>query len=326
MTESQQTACLELTNTESGVIRTLLYFDIFHYPLTEDEIIIYHPYPIHKEDIRHSLVQLLKNKLIFRVSSGLTTHGAESYYYSVRNDHKAVIRRINGNKMAGEKLPIAQHYSKLISCFPFVRGVMLSGSLSKNYMDNESDIDYFIVTEPGRLWITRAMLALFKRVFLLNSHKFFCFNYLVDSRSLEIEEKNIYTAFETATLIPVYGKKVCDQFYSTNDVWVKRYLPNLANNRTEFITEKKNSVKIVLEVLFRGPFGEKLDQMFMQLAINRWKKAFGMALAPSEFEIAFKAKRHVSKSHPQFFQKRTLIFLKEKIKSFELHHQLKISI
>ena len=79
--------------------------------------------------------------------------------------------------------------TKFISKFPYVRAILLSGSISKGYMDKDSDVDYFIITQPNRLWVTRLLLMLFKKIFLFNSRKVFCINYFVDSEKLEIEEK-----------------------------------------------------------------------------------------------------------------------------------------
>ena len=55
----------------------------------------------------------------------------------------SVERRLKGEEHAADALKTAMKYTARISRFPFVRGVSLSGSLSKNYMDSESDIDYF---------------------------------------------------------------------------------------------------------------------------------------------------------------------------------------
>ncbi|MBK8679672.1 MAG: hypothetical protein IPN25_13810 [Sphingobacteriales bacterium] len=48
-------------------------------------------------------------------------------------------------------LPLAFRISKFIGSFPFVRGVLLSGSLSKNRLAADGDIDYFIIAQPNAL-------------------------------------------------------------------------------------------------------------------------------------------------------------------------------
>ena len=99
--------------------------------------------------------------------------------------------------------------ARLIFHFPFTRAIMISGSLSKNYADEASDVDYFIIVKPGRLWIARTLLIIYKRIFLMNSKKYFCVNYFIDEDHLEIEEKNLFTAVELTTLIPIHGFTLC---------------------------------------------------------------------------------------------------------------------
>lgn len=305
---------LEPNQVETGVIRTLLYFDIFHYPLTLDEIVKFHPHKSERAAIINA-ISLLRNKLvIFKLDN----------FYSLHPNNSFAQRRKTGNDLAKKRLQTARKFSWLISKFPFVRAIMISGSLSKDYMEVDSDIDYFIITEPGRLWLTRGLLALFKRFFLLNSHKFFCTNYLIDSESLEIEEKNIYTAMETATLIPVYGKALYEKFANKNQ-WTKNHLPNMQGDRKAFIRENISLIKNIVEKMLSGSVGEKFDLYFMNLAIQRWKKQFGNSFCTKDFELAFKSKRNVSKNHPRFFQKQILNHYQEKIEQFEMLNNVKLS-
>ncbi len=124
---------------------------------------------------------------------------------------------------------------KLISRFPFVRAVLASGSLSKGYMDEKSDIDFFIITAPHRLWIARTLLVLYKRLFLGGSHKHFCVNYFVDEDHLEIEEKNLFTATELATVLPLYGAEQYKSLIKTNG-WVRDFFPNYIARSTENVS------------------------------------------------------------------------------------------
>lgn len=305
---------LKFRQTEAGVIRTLLYFDIFQYPLTLDEIIKFHTHRDSSVQIARAINDLLNRSIIYK----------QENFYSLHTGDSLAKRRKAGNELAQKKLETAKKFSALISKFPFTRAVMLSGSLSKDFMEKDSDIDYFIITEPGRLWVVRGMLALFKRVFLFNSHKFFCTNYLIDSKSLEIEEKNIYTAVETATLIPVYGELQHRKFIANNH-WVKDFLPYADFSRNAYIYEKSSIVKNFLERIFSGSLGERLDVLLMNKAINRWRKQFGHSFSPAEFDLAFKSRRNVSKNHPRFFQKQILNRFQDKIESFEVLNNIKLS-
>src|SRR5258706_1987639 len=199
---------------EKYFLRALLYFDLFNYPLTADEVAKYSPIAIDFFD-EQSLENLVQRKIIYRFQN----------YYSIQHDPELVTRRMKGNALAEKKMKTARKVSWWLASFPFVKAVMLSGSISKGVMDEKSDIDYFIITEAKRLWIVRTAIAIFRRIFLLNSHKNLCTNYFIDTQSLEIVEKNIFTATEICTLKPMYGASVVENFKIANK-WAHSFLPN----------------------------------------------------------------------------------------------------
>lgn len=206
--------------------------------------------------------------------------------------------------------------AKLISSFPFVRAVMISGSLSKGYMDEKSDFDFFIVTEKERLWIARTLLVMYKRIFLFNSHKYFCVNYFVDSAHLEIEEKNLFTATELATLIPIVDEGHYPALMSTN-TWLASFFPNYSpRNLVDTLPLDQNKVKSLLESLINLLLGNYWENFFMHATLNRWKKKYEEQYAQQDFEVAFKSKEYVSKNHPNNYQRKVMELYKEKITSF----------
>lgn len=161
----------------SAIIRTLSYFDVFDYPLTLSEIARFcQNQKTDYESIRHAVNQLVRDGIVFKLH----------HFYSLQNNIVLADQRKDGNERAKKYIRIARKFSKLIAVFPFVRGIYLSGSLSKGYADKNADIDYFVITKPNRLWLCRTLLMVFKKVFLLNSKKFFCINYFIDTNHLEI--------------------------------------------------------------------------------------------------------------------------------------------
>lgn len=290
----------------SDMIKTLLYFDIFHYPLTKEELFFFSPASCVEGEVEAALSALLSNGLVHKFER----------FYCLHNNHSLIARRLAGNELATSRLKTARIISKFISWFPFVRSVMLSGSISKGYMDEKSDIDFFIITAPGKLWITRTLLVLFKRIFLFNSHKNFCVNYFIDTENLEIEEKNLYTAIESITLVPMYGEKYYYEFWTAND-WVHAYFPNSCPRDTSHILTGNHLAKAVTEKVFNNRLGSAIDQYFMTLTLKRWKALFSKRFSKKDFEVAFKTKKYASKNHPRFYQKSILDKYQEKISHFE---------
>ena len=186
----------------------------------------------------------------------------------------------------------------------------------KDIWKKDSDVDYFIITNPNRLWVTRLLLMLFKKIFLLNSRKIFCINYFVDTETLEIEEKNIFTATELATLIPTYGTDLYEKLYSKN-IWIKDFYPNFPKRETSKISEQNKSIiKTFFEKLLNNSLGDKLDDFAMNL-FEKSNKIKYRNYDSKDFQVAFKTSKKESKHHPKFFQKRVLEAFNDKLKWIE---------
>lgn len=291
----------EFSPLSNSIILSLLYFDIFSYPLTAREIFQHSTIPnITETTLEAELEKLIQKKLI----------GTDRGFFFIPSKQNLVDRRLAGNIKAHEYVQKARRISRFISFFPFVRGIFLSGSVSKGYADHNSDIDYFIVTEPGRLWLSRTLLILFKKIFLLNSRKYFCLNYFVDKEHLEIQDKNLFTAVELAYLLPVYNESIHQSIIHENR-WICYYLPNFKKNPFTLIEEQRSIVKNIFEKLFSGKIGNKLDDFCLLLTERFWNYKFRNVQVLKENGI--RCKKHVSKFHPQNFQHKVLDAYEKKI-------------
>jgi predicted nucleotidyltransferase len=290
-----------------SILRTLAYYDIFSYPLTVNEI--YHSLGVNHtnpEEIQRELESLSAQQLVY----------SKRQFYLLNNDEKFIERREKGNKLAIKRLQTAKRVSSFISRFPFIRGIMLSGSLSKGFMEEDSDIDFFVVTHPNRVWFSRLMLMAFKKIFLLNSKKLFCINYFVDAENLEIEEKNIFTATELVTLLPTFGRDTYEQLYQKN-LWVKDFFPNFPRREAAIILDReKGMLKSILETFLGKKLGDKIDDFAMEL-FNKFNRLRYKNYNEEEFKLAFKSTKKESKHHPKFYQKKVLLEFDSKIKSLE---------
>ena len=293
-----------------AVLSTLMYFDLFRHPLTIDEIQQYCQWRmISLSETAIAIEELISLKLI--------QHKDEFYFLS-GSEQYIDLRRERNNRAALYSSK-AIKWSKFISGFPFVRTVCISGSLSKGTMDRDGDIDYFIITEPGRLWIARTLLILFKKIFLFNSKKYFCVNYFIDTENLTVPDHNLFTATEIVFVKPMRDINWFNRFRESNQ-WVKLFYPNTSSTNDSIPVSSQGSLKKLFEYLFSGSFGEWLDERFMRITLKRWNRKFPDRKA-ADFDIDFRTRRSVSKHHPQGFQRLVLKKLEtRRIELEQLHH------
>lgn len=296
-----------------SVISTLLYYDIFQYPLKADEVFHYlDRNSVTIEDVKSELNRLNLENDIYKFED----------FFSIVNDPSRISRRLAGNALAEKLLPVAKQKALLIASFPFVRGVMASGSLSKGYMEETSDLDFFIITAKNRVWIARMLLVLYKRIFLKNSHQFFCVNYFIDEEHLEIEEKNIFTATELSSLLPLYGEHIYHELIHANKHWLCKFFPNFKpRNTIDIPSAAMGAMKFFFESFITILGGDLFEKLCMNATLKRWKKKHWNNYSLEDFEIAFKSKKYVSKNHPRNFQKKVMELFHQKVSSFQFEKE-----
>ena len=89
--------------------------------------------------------------------------------------------------------------------FSFVNGLAISGSLSKNYADENSDIDFFLLLRHPTVYGLPATLM---HIFINGPYSksngcMFCMNYYVSETALHIPEQNILPRWKLLHCFPV---------------------------------------------------------------------------------------------------------------------------
>jgi hypothetical protein len=107
---------------------------------------------------------------------------------------------------------------------PFVRSVAVTGGLACDSVADHDDIDYLIITVPGRLWTARLLCVALVHVGRLRNVDL-CPNYLVSNDSLELDDRTSYSARELAQMVDIVGKDGLDDMRRRND-WFLDHLPN----------------------------------------------------------------------------------------------------
>lgn len=288
--------------------KALLYFSIFNYPLTHNEIYTFLEKQLESNYVDEILQVLVKNHRVFK-------HGS---FYALVNDPLLVEERIKANTRANEAITKAQKVGRFLYQFPFVRAVGISGSLSKNVADEKADFDFFIITQANRLWIARTMMHIYKKfTFLAGRQHRYCMNYYVDEEGMQLTNQNIFTAIEIKTLLPVAGKQVIDDFFLSNE-WVNSFLPVCPFKSQDKPDKRKSWIKRLGEWVWNGTAGDKLDDYLLAVTTKRWEMKRKRGLKNDKgISMGLDTGKHFARSNPGDFQEKVLALYAEGLKRIQ---------
>jgi diadenosine tetraphosphate (Ap4A) HIT family hydrolase len=302
---------------KNNVLKTLLYYDIFSHPLSMEEVYSLLPQnTISREKIFEDIENL-------SMQSDNPFTRFDGYIYVKPNKHFIELRK-EKEEISKRMWKMARVVTHLIKRFPYVRAVLVTGSLSKNSSNKKSDLDFMVITKKDRLWVSRMFLMMFKKLFLFNSYKYFCINYFITEDNLEIESKNIFTATEIVYIKSTYNVPLMHDFIRAN-AWIKDYFPNyeLCDERFNSpgfkINNRKSYLQRFIEMFFNGKIGDKLNKRFMNITANHWVKKY-KELDEKDRNQMFKTTPTTSKTHPRNMQKTILNMYIERLKKFNLEY------
>ncbi len=198
-----------------ALLETLAYADVFDYPLTAAQA---HRYLIGLPATRRQVAA----GLAAGVAAGRI--GRRGSFFFLPGREHSIDQRARRASAAERLWPAALHYGRWLARLPFVRMVALTGALAMHNAEADADLDYFLVSEPRRLWMCRAMAILAVRLAAQRGIEL-CPNYLITTRALSLSQQDLYTAHELTQMVPIAGSDIYTQMRSVNR-WVDDFLPN----------------------------------------------------------------------------------------------------
>lgn len=250
-----------LDDLQSAIVAAVAYADIFDYPLTVAEI---HRYLIGVSSPLEEIASLLAGE---RMVPSILSRSGE--YFSLPGREEIVAIRRRRSEIAARFWPRALRYGRLLASLPFVKMVAITGELAVDNADDQSDIDYFIVTEPDRLWLGRGFTIALVRTARLQGVTI-CPNYIVSERALVFANRTLYTAHELAQMVPIAGIDVYQRIRQLND-WSADFLPNAVGPpREELCHPVGRSASRVAEAALRSDWGGRLERWEMDRKIQKF--------------------------------------------------------
>jgi predicted nucleotidyltransferase len=211
-----------------AVLQTLVYADIFNYPLTIEELyrFLITPKTLSFFVFKKNLEKIIRHdKLIKKKGEYLFLKGRE----------KIILIRQKRRFWSQKKIKIAKKVTRWLKLIPWVKMVGITGALAMENADKNDDVDLLIVTAKRRLWLTRALTVFLME--LLGCRRRpkdtqvadkICLNMFVDEDYLVVpeDERDLFSAHEVVQFKVLWEKDSCYQKFLKANLWAGNYLAN----------------------------------------------------------------------------------------------------
>jgi predicted nucleotidyltransferase len=231
---------MDLNLLEKSILATITYYDTMDYPLTGFEVFKYLINPKHiasfsKLDL-NSEIEPLKTINLIDVLRTLNNSNLQRYidekngFYFLKGKSNLYEIRIERQKISDKIWQKSRKILKWLQIIPYIRAVLMNGSVAMHNAGEKSDIDLLIVTKNKRIWITRFLTTMLFQIIRRRRHgnkikNRFCLNHYIANNFLKSSLLNLYVAHLYAHLVPVLEieKGIYNRFQFENR-WIGNYL------------------------------------------------------------------------------------------------------
>lgn len=291
-----------------AILRTLIYGDIFNFPMTCQEI---HHFLIHDKPVDLSVIekQLIHS---LQLQQFLCTDGQ---YYALKQRQALLTLRPERERMMQSLSKRMVYYGRLLSYFPFVELVGITGALSmRNPSSANDDLDYLVIARPGRVWLARATIILLVKLMRLRNIEI-CPNYILASDKLLQSRQDLYIAHEIAQILPLSNLELYQQLRNEN-TWSIEHLPNATQPFYTIEESLSRRVGLIfkhgLETILSSPIGSWLEAWEYRRKVKRFNQQAQAPTASAQIDEG-----HV-KGHFNDYGHYVLEQYHEKLKAYQL--------
>ncbi len=228
----------------------IAFFDMFDYVLTNMEI-------WRMLDIKCELNEVVEtadnmiNLLNPPFERGQIPHGqieTKNGFYFLAGREKNVRERLSRYNFTDRKFKRAVLAAKIFKFIPWIKMIAVGNLLGAHNLKDDSDIDFFIIAEDKRIWLTRFFCAGITKLLGLrpqtdNSRDKICLSFYVSEKAMDLsglmlprdsiaslqnDRKNydIYFTYWLAGLTPIYDVGGIYKKLIKENSWLNAGLPN----------------------------------------------------------------------------------------------------
>ncbi|MBI2626830.1 MAG: hypothetical protein HYW77_01155 [Parcubacteria group bacterium] len=183
-------------------------------------------------------------------------------------------------KVAEQKKGTLIKYLKFFRISPFIRAVFISGSLTLGRVEDDSDLDVFVLTAPDRIWTARFLLSAILSLFGIRRTKFesiapnkICLSHYMTTNAL-FDYESIFTAQVLGNLELLWeAKPEIGKTFVRKHKWLRKYLLISPNELLEKQVNKigQSLVQKIGEWFLNGWFGSIIEWFLRIIQLRRIK-------------------------------------------------------
>jgi len=280
---------------KKAILRTMLFYDMFDFPLTNQEIFDNLLFLRAEPEEVMSAINNLHDQNIIQQKNGF-------YYLSGRTQLPAI--RKSRYIASYHKWQIIRQYKWIFTWAPFVKMVGAANTLAYGNPKPDGDIDLLVVVKRKRMFTARLILtglALMTDMWRFGDRvkNRFCLSFFLsednlDLQSIKLDHDDIYLAFWTKWLQPIYCDdiKPAERYWRKNR-WINSYFPNSHFFNPVRQLDQKSLIKKITEWLLGGRQGDLVEKILSGMQTGKIKRN-----TPQEDRDGILASQNILKFHP----------------------------
>lgn len=265
-----------------AILRTVVYFDTFDYPLTVEEIWRW-LYPTPDTVLPDTDVAAVQRELDLLIQQGKLEQHEAHVILPGRGQITATRaeRLLRSEKLWKRALSTAR-YLELV---PFVKMIAVVNTLAISNVRPESDIDFLIVTTPNHIWISRIIVSGIVNLLGYRRHGTkiagrICLSFYVSTDGMDFSKlvnahPDTHFAFWTSQVYPILDDGTYEKFQQANG-WVNTLLPHAWSWDWKRKLLSRNgglqSIKQFYEIFFSSPIGAWFESWARSYQLKRIDK------------------------------------------------------
>ncbi len=261
--ENMQNNENKTTKLKKAIIRVIVFFDIFNYPMTLSEIWRF-------ISLKCELVEVFDI-----LENGTEGISLQNGFYFLSGKEKNIRERLDCYNFADRKFKRAKFIVKIYKFIPWIKMIGMTNLFGSRNLKDNSDIDLFIITEDKRIWLTRFFcVGIIKllgwRPQINNRRDKICLSFFVSLSALNLEklrlaQDDLGFTYWLAGLTPLYDINKTYQKLINANQWLTNSLSNWQLNSQN---QQSKNVGLSPNTVFGIKFQNKLEQQFKKLQLK----------------------------------------------------------